>query len=121
MYTAYQLTEKSRKVLYYLYPPSYPEFIGHHITEKFGVSSDEPAPEMPTLVEVVGYINNEDGVEGFLVEIDGSSNRPSGGKYHITWSIDREKGYKPVNTNDYVDIAKPVKPVRIEVKPVVLR
>jgi hypothetical protein len=121
MYTAYVLTEKSRKTLFFLFPPKYPEVIGHHITETFGVSKDAEAPEMPTLVEVVGYIDNGDGVEGFLVEIDGSSDRPSGGKYHITWSIDRDKGYKPVNTNDYTNDAKPVKPVRLQVEPKVLR
>lgn len=79
------------------------------------------APEMPTLVEVVGYIDTGDGLEGFLVEVNGKSDRPSGGKYHITWSIDRDKGYKPVNTNDHVNKAKPVKSVRLSVEPQLLR
>lgn len=121
MYTAYKLTQKSRQKLAYLYPPKYPEFIGHHITEKFGVGPDEPAPDEPVLIQVVGYIDNGEGVEGFLVEIDGESDRPSGGKYHITWSIDRSKGFKPVNTNDYVNQAEEVRPVTIHAEPVVLK
>jgi hypothetical protein len=121
MYTAYLLTKKSRQKLEYLFPPKYPDFIGHHITERFGVGPDAEAPDDPVLVQVVGYIDNGEGVEGFLVEIDGASERPSGGKYHITWSIDRNKGFKPVNTNDYVDEAVDVRPVRIDVEPAVLK
>lgn len=117
MYTGYELTQSTRKKLAFLYPPKYPHFIGHHITETFGVGPDEPVPKEPVLVEVVGYIDNEEGVEGFLVEVDGERNRPSGGKYHITWSIDRNKGFKPVNTNDHVDEYEPIKPIRIEVEP----
>ena len=60
-------------------------------------------------VEVVGYIDDGKGVEGFLVAIDGSTNRPSGGKYHLTWSIDRSKGAKPVHTNAHTGEAKPLK------------
>jgi hypothetical protein len=121
MYTAYALTEKSRKVLYMLYPPKYPDFLGHHITEKFGVPSNTPVPEEPTLVELVGYIDNGEGVEGFLVEIDGLRDRPDGGKYHLTWSINRKKGFKPVHTNNYVLESKPISPVRIEVEPKLLK
>lgn len=121
MYTAYVLTEKSRQKLAYLYPPKYQDFIGHHITEQFGVGPDTPAPDEPVLIQVVGYIDNGEGVEGFLVEIDGESDRPNGGKYHITWSIDRSKGFKPVNTNDYVNEAKPIRAVRIDAEPKVLK
>lgn len=121
MYTAYQLTERSRKKLFLLFPPKYPEFIGHHITVNFGVSADAELPKQTTLVEIVGYIDNGDGVEGFLVEIDGTSDRPSGGKFHITWSIDRSKGYKPVNTNDYISSATTIHPIRIDVVPAILK
>ena len=121
MYTAYTLTNVSKKTLYLLYPPKYPEHIGHHITEEFGVPAGTEAPDDPTLVEVVGYIDNGEGVEGFLVEVNGTSDRSSGGKYHITWSIDREKGYKPFHTNDYTDDAVAIRPIRITVTPEVLR
>jgi hypothetical protein len=121
MYTAYLLSEKSRKTLYFLFPPKYPEFIGHHITEEFGVPEGTEPPEQPKLVEVVGYIDNGDGVEGFLVEVNGNTQRPSGGKYHITWSIDRDRGYKPVHTNKYTGNAENIDPIKIEVEPKVLR
>lgn len=121
MYTAYTLTNVSRKKLYLLYPPKYPEFIGHHITEEFGVPAGTEAPADPVLVQVVGYIDNGEGVEGFLVEVDGTSDRPSGGKYHITWSIDRDKGFKPFHTNDHTGDATPISPITITVVPETLR
>jgi len=121
MYTAYELTEKSRKVLYIMYRPKYPDFIGHHITEEFGVANDSAPPSTPTLVEVVGYIDDGNGVEGFLVEVDGTSNRPSGGQYHITWSIDRSNGRKPFHTNNIIGDAKKISPVKIDVIPNVFK
>ena len=118
MYTGYELTEDSRKKLEILYPPKYRNFLGHHITEKFGVDANEPPPENPDKVEVIGYINNDKNVEGFLVAIDGKTNRPDGSRYHITWSIDRSKGAKPYHTNLYVDDALRLNsPVEIEVTP----
>jgi hypothetical protein len=121
MYTAYTLTSVSKKKLYLLYPPKYPEFIGHHITEEFGVPDGTDIPDDPTLVEIVGYIDNGKGVEGFLVEVNGTSDRPTGGKYHITWSINRDKGYKPFHTNDHTGDATSIPPIRITVVPELLR
>ena len=115
MYTGYQLSEKSRKKLLQLFPPKYDRIIAHHITEQFGTYKDDPAPEMPESVKVVGYIDSGDGVEGLLVAINGMTARQDGSKYHITWSLDG--GRKPVETNNYVNDAVPVKPVSIEVEP----
>lgn len=116
MYTGYELTEQSRNMLAKEFPPTNPTWLGHHITEKFGVPSDQPPPEPPSKVVVIGYLE-ADGIEGFLVSIDGDTNRPSGGKYHITWSIDKEKGRKPVDTNKLVDSPKWITPIPINVIP----
>ena len=115
MYNGYEIEEGSRRKLLALFPPQYPNLLGHHITEKFGVK-DGSVPEQPKQVLVIGYINNGVDVEGFLVDIDGRVDRPSGGKYHITWSIDRIKGAKPVHTNKYVDHARLLNsPIEIDV------
>lgn len=116
MYTAYKLSEHSRKVLFLMYPPKYSEFIGHHITEEFGVQPDTPLPDVPVLVQVVGYVDTRDGLEGFTVEIDGDDTRPDGKLYHITWSLDPSK-YKPVDTNNYAGDAESIRPVSIRVEP----
>jgi len=115
MYNGYELEAGSRQKLMTLFPPKYPDVIGHHITEEFGVKNGE-VPEQPGRVLIVGYIDNGENVEGFLVEIDGTTERPSGGKYHITWSIDRSKGAKPVHTNSYTGDAIDVRhPIEIDV------
>ena len=116
MYNGYGIEAGSRQKLLTLYPPKYPNVIGHHITEKFGVRNGEVPPQ-PETVLVVGYINNGDDVEGFVVEIDGTTRRSDGSTYHITWSIDRSKGAKPVHTNNYTKDAVPLKrPIEIDVE-----
>ena len=86
MYSGYELSEESRNKLKMLLVPIFNNFMGHHITEKFGVAADYPTPEMPDSVVVVGRaIDKKLEVDALLVEINGSSNRPDGSKYHITW------------------------------------
>lgn len=115
MYTGYQLSEASREKLLKEFPPKYDKIIAHHITEKFGTFKDDPAPEMPESVKVVGYIDSGDGVEGLLVAINGRTTRLDGSKYHITLSINNDR--KPVETNNYVNDAVTVKPLSIDVEP----
>ena len=103
MYTGYLLTEKSKTALMEMFPPLYPDVVAHHITETFGIK-DAPVPDKPDSVNVVGYIDNGKSVEGLLIEINGSTVRNSGNKYHITWSLDR-KIAEPVDTNKYTDSA----------------
>ncbi len=115
MYTGYELSKDSRDALLDKFPPKNSTVLGHHITEKFGVPPDHPPPKQPERVLVVGYAV-ADGIEGLLVSIDGTVDRPTGGKYHITWSIDKEKGRKPVDTNKIIDDAQPVDSMPIEVR-----
>jgi hypothetical protein len=116
MYNGYELEAGSRQKLIDLFPPKYPNFIGHHITEQFGMKDGE-IPKQPQKVFVVGYIDNGEDVEGLLIEIDGTTVRPSGGQYHITWSIDRSKGAKPVHTNSYTgDAVRNFRPIEIDVE-----
>lgn len=114
MYTGYELTKDSRQTLAKLYPPVNPTWLGHHITEKYGVPADTPPPRQPDVVLVIATLE-ADGLEGFLVSIDGDTTRPSGGKYHITWSIDKEKGVRPAHTNKIVDNPSWITPIKIDV------
>lgn len=117
MFTGYALSEESRNRLKALYPPKYKDFIGHHVTEQFGVKPDAKAPAMPESIRIVGYADDGDKVEGFLVEVNGSIKRSSGGVYHLTWSIDRSKGAKPVDTNDVIKKASTIAPIDLTVVP----
>lgn len=101
MYTAYVLDGKSRRELVKRFPPKYPELIGHHATVKFGVPKDAPKPR-PAKLEVVGYADDGEGLEALVVAVNGKVHRPDGSLYHITWSLDRSKGRKPVQSNTLV-------------------
>jgi hypothetical protein len=95
-YVAYVLDERSVNILKEVFPPKYPDFIGHHITYRLGTSI---VPKQPKLVEVVGYVDDKEGLEALIVEVDGTIERRDGGVYHITWSLDRSLGMKPSNSN----------------------
>lgn len=97
-YVALVLNDQTRATLVERFPPKYKDFIGHHITLKFGVPKDTDLPLQPRDVKVVGYAS-DDSLEAFVVSVDGKVNRPDGSTYHITWSLDRSKGRKPVDSN----------------------
>ncbi|RZI70367.1 MAG: hypothetical protein EOP13_21370, partial [Pseudomonas sp.] len=52
--------------------------------------------------KIVGGINDEEGLQAMVVAIDGSTDRPDGSTYHITWSLDRKRGRKAVQSNDVI-------------------
>lgn len=115
MFTGYLLTPESRAELLEIFPPKFDRVFAHHITLLYGVNADEPVPAMPSSVEVVGYIL-ENGVEALLCSVDGRIKRPTGSKFHITWSLD--KGRMPVASNRYVDDAQMLDtPIPISVIP----
>jgi len=96
-YTAYVLDDASRELLAKRFPPKYPDFIGHHVTVQFGLPANA-APPSAAALKVVGYKDSGDGLEALVVTVNGSTDRPDGSTYHITWSLDRSK-YKPVDSN----------------------
>ncbi len=95
MYSGWELTPSTITSLKKLKEPVHPDFIGHHITYMFG--PDSTAPEDKT-INVIGHLVT-DKIQCFVVEVDGTIVRPDGAIYHITWSIDRSKGAKPVDCN----------------------
>lgn len=121
-YTAYVLDDTSRELLTKRFPPKYPDFIGHHVTVQFGVPADATPPPAASL-KVVGYKDSGDGIEALVIAVNGSTTRPDGKVYHITWSLDRDK-YKPVDSNGL--LAAPnrytlVKSIPLQTTPVTLR
>ena len=121
-YTAYVLDDASRELLAKRFPPKYPEFIGHHVTVQFGVPAETTPPAEADL-KVVGYKDSGDGLEALVVSVNGSTDRPDGSVYHITWSLDRSK-YKPVDSNKLLAGAVKytlIRTVPIQVTPQTLR
>lgn len=103
-YEAFELTPQARSTLAKLFPPKYPEFIGHHITHMFGVPMSHASSYGDTVdFEVIGYADDGEGLEALVVRPRVSRlSRPDGKIYHITWSLDRSKGMKPMMSNALV-------------------
>lgn len=98
-YNGYLITGKGRVELLSRVSPLFKDVIAHHVTHEFGVSESLP-PDAKT-VEVFAVAQN-DKVQAALVKVNGSTNRPGGKTYHITISIDREAGAKPVDSNTLI-------------------
>lgn len=93
----WSLRDDDRRELLERFPPSYPDVIADHVT--FEPSGAEGPPRV-NRGRVVGIVNDGDGLEALVVEVDGSTDRPDGSTYHITWSLDRARGRVPVQSND---------------------
>lgn len=119
-YSAYVLESASRDHLLGLFPPKYPDVVAHHATYGMG---DHQMP-FTDEIKVIGYVDDGKGLECLLVKVLGREDRPTDGKpFHITWSIDRSKGYKPVHSNRVIQEveAQPVPDVPVRVRPQVVR
>lgn len=48
---------------------------------------------------VIGLANDGVGLEALVVAIDGSCDRPDGSVFHVTWSLEADKGRKAAESN----------------------
>ena len=112
--TGWKLERETRDALLARFPPEWPEVIADHITLDGDARADDPLPCART-AEIVGGINDGEGLQAMVVAIEGTTDRPDGSTYHITWSLDRgreaaesnrviaERGWRPLD--DPVPIA----------------
>lgn len=80
-----------------LFPPAYARVVAHHVTLELGSKASLPLPCERTGV-IVGSADDDTGVQALVVEIGGTTRRPDGSTYHITWSL--AEGRKAVENND---------------------
>ena len=114
MYSAYNLTAEFRRDLYKAFMPHYAKFIAHHVTYKF---DDSVVPPPVDIIEAVGYAL-DDGVEVFVIAVDGSTYRPDGGIFHLTYSLDKSR--RPVDSNTLLHGGwKEIMPFALQVIPAV--
>lgn len=93
------LPESDRRALLALVPPRYGRVIAHHVTLRAGASAGAKRPK-ETAGRVVGIADDGAGVQALVVEIGGTTDRPGGSTYHITWSLGPDR--KPVESNDVI-------------------
>ena len=95
------LAAKDREALLRRFVPVYPDVIAHHVTLQFDAPTGTPLPRAQT-GEIIGRVDDGAGLEALVLRIGGSTERPGGGSYHITWSLDRQRGRKPVDSNSVI-------------------
>jgi hypothetical protein len=81
--SGWRLDRGERRVLLEDHPPRYEEVVADHVTLEVGASAAPPEIH----AEIVGRTDDEKGVEAMVVTIDGTTDRPDGSTYHITWSL----------------------------------
>jgi hypothetical protein len=98
-YLGWELPLEIRDALLEKFPPNYPNVVAHHCTLKFGVGANAPLPTETSAV-VVGVADDNNGVQALVLSIAGTTTRPDGSTYHITWSLN--SGRKPVESNTVI-------------------
>jgi len=100
-YSAYLISAESRAVILSRFPPKFGDVICHHVTERFGVPKSRKFLPQPAQIVVVGYACDVS-LEALVVTVNGMTTRPDGMVYHITLSLERSKGRKPVESNHLI-------------------
>jgi hypothetical protein len=95
----WKLDRDERAELLARFPTRWPDQDADHVTLASDVEEDAPLPRAIS-GEIVGHVDDRDGLEAMVVRIDGETRRPDGSTYHITWSLDRKRGRKAVESND---------------------
>ena len=93
----WKLDREQRKELLQQFPPEYRNVDADHVTLAAKAASDAPLPQ-ETEGEIVGRADDGTGVEAMVVAIGGTTDRPDGSTYHITWSL--ADGRKAKESND---------------------
>jgi hypothetical protein len=117
-YTGWLLDPQDREALLQRFPPRYAELVAHHVTLKFGDRSGPPPTE--TAGEIVGVADDGRGVEAMVVRIAGTTDRPDGSTYHITWSLapgrQARESNQVIARRGWTWLPQPV-PIRLEPRP----
>jgi len=95
--TGWKVSREERGALLDRFPPRYQDVVADHVTLRVGATSDTPLPRNVE-ARIVGRADDGHGVECFVVELDGTTDRPDGSTYHITWSLG--PGRKARESND---------------------
>jgi hypothetical protein len=117
--TGWKLDREQRAALLQRLPPVWPDVIADHITLNSDVPADESLPNA-TEAEIVGSADDDNGLQAMVVAIGGTTVRPDGGTYHITWSLDRSRGREAVESNDVIAARgwQPLpEPIPIQIEP----
>jgi len=115
--TGWQVPNEERARLLQRFPPRYENVVADHVTLRVGANSSTPLPRQVE-AQLVGRTDDGASLEALVVELDGTTDRPDGSTYHITWSLGpgrkaresndvlRDRGWEPLD-----------RPIPIELEP----
>lgn len=113
--TGWKLDRDERAELLRRFPPRYRNAVADHVTLAGKVAAEGPLPQ-ETDGEIVGHADDGAGVEAMVVSIGGTTDRPDGSTYHITWSLEDGRRARESNhviaERGWTPLAEPV-PIKL--------
>src|SRR3954471_9421995 len=94
----WKLDRGQRAELLLQFPPRYAHLVADHVTLR-RAAADTPLPTEAE-AEIVGHADDALGVEAMVVRLAGTTDRPDGSTYHITWSL--ADGREAKESNDVI-------------------
>ena len=94
------LDRAEREELLRRFPPRYARAIADHVTLQSAASPDAPLPDPAPDAEIIGRADDGKGVEAMVVRLGGTTDRPDGSTWHITWSL--RPGRRAKESNDVI-------------------
>ncbi|WP_309093027.1 hypothetical protein [Phenylobacterium sp.] len=115
-FIGWALDPGEREALLARFPPRYANAVADHVTLAFKPTR----PKLPTETagEIVGESDDGRGVQAMVVRIGGTTDRPDGSTYHITWSL--ADGRRAKESNDVIRAHgwRPLpEPVQVQLEP----
>lgn len=99
--TGWKLDPADREQLLDRFPPLWPDVVAHHVTLDANAADGDPLP-VEQEARVVGSVSDGAGLQALVVAIGGTTDRPDGSTYHITWSLDRGRGREAMESNEVI-------------------
>lgn len=93
----WKLPQSERQRLLTQFPPHYDKVVADHVTLRTGADSHAQLPPNVS-ARLVGRADDGNSLECLVAELDGTTDRPDGSTYHITWSLG--PGRKARESND---------------------
>ncbi|HEV2078955.1 MAG TPA: hypothetical protein VGR19_03530 [Allosphingosinicella sp.] len=95
----WKLDPDQRKELLQQFPPKFSQVVADHVTlvSRVPARAELPCEEH---CEIVGRVDDGEGVEAMVVSLGGTTDRPDGSTYHITWSL--SPGRRAKESNDVI-------------------
>ncbi len=100
MTIGWKLDAGERDALLAKYPPAYDQVVADHVTLQSDHGAGTPELPPPAHARIVGCADDGAGCQAMVVEVAGTSQRPTGGTFHITWSL--AAGRRARESNDVI-------------------